>query len=442
MKSTVTLLCCLAMLLAGCATSISNANPRTGHHTSTLQWGIVGSSDVPTLDPALASDSTSISVVSLVYGGLVRLDQHLKVVPDGARSWTISRDGRTYTFHIRPNLRFSSGKRVTASDFAMALNRALGPDGAAGAASFYLGSIARTGATGTRAITVLGPSTLRITLSRPSAHFLAQLAFPSAFVPDPATVARYGANWTDHAAGFGPYRVVSWQHTRSLVLQRNPYYWAGIPTFRRIKVHLYQGHAALAAYAKGTLDLVSGAPAGQDVFGSAVGLRRVAALSLDYLAFNTTRLPFLRLNARRAFAAASQSTVVNRNLRDTAVAVNGYLPSTFGIRTPSWQATHSPSTYLARARYPHGRGLTSIVLVAPADPRIAPLIEGIARRWRAVLNTQVVVRQLDPSIYDRVLSAHAFDVALVRWGADYADPQDFLGTQLGTSGGNVTGWQA
>ncbi|MGH2408751.1 MAG: ABC transporter substrate-binding protein, partial [Chloroflexota bacterium] len=213
-------------------------------------------------------------------------------------------------------------------------------------------------------------------------------------------------------------------------------------TFRRIKVHLYQGHAALAAYAKGALDLVSGAPAGQDVFGSAVGLRRVAALSLDYLAFNTTRLPFLRLNARRAFAAASQSTVVNRNLGDTAFAAGGYLPSTFGIRIPSWRAIRSPASYLARARYPHGRGLSSIVLVAPADPRIAPLVEGIARRWRAVLNTQVVVRQLDPSIYDRVLSAHAFDVALVRWGADYADPQDFLGTQLGTSGGNVTGWQA
>ncbi len=52
----------------------------------------------------------------------------------------------------------------------------------------------------------------------------------------------------------------------------------------------------------------------------------------------------------------------------------------------------------------------------------------------------MTVRALDLSSYNKVLNTHAFNVALVRWGADYADPQDFLGTQLGSSPTNITGW--
>ncbi|HEX6509200.1 MAG TPA: ABC transporter substrate-binding protein, partial [Chloroflexota bacterium] len=222
-------LCAVVLLIAGCASTGTNVTggtlPTVHHDRTTLQWGLVGVADVPTLDPALASDPTSITMASLVYGGLVRLDSRLRVQADGASRWTISRDGKTYTFFIRPGLRFADGRRVTAQDFASALRGALGPEGSAGTAPFYLQLIAGAGSPSLRGITVVDPSTLRITLIRPAAHFLSELAFPASFVPDPSLLQRYGATWTDHASGFGPFMVKTWQHSKYVTLVRNPYFY-------------------------------------------------------------------------------------------------------------------------------------------------------------------------------------------------------------------------
>lgn len=438
------LLLLLTVGLAGCFSS-SAASPR--HGPDLLSWGILGPSDVPTLDPALASDPTSIGIASLVYGGLVRLDKHLHVQPDGASHWTISRDGLTYTFFLRPNLRFADGRSVTALDFARALNRALGPEGASGTASVYLGGIVHRSAIvrgttrTTRGITVLNPRTLRITLAQPAAHFLSELAFPASFVPEPALEQDYGPDWTDHAAGFGPYYVQVWRHSRYLTLQRNPHYYGGKPSVQRITIHFYGSEgSALAAYGRGNLDLVSGFQPGQALPTQVAGIRRIPALALDYLAFNATRTPFRHLNVRRAFAAAVSPALVARAMGHTAFASHSFLPSAFGIQVPPWQTKRTPATYLAKAHYPQGQSFPNVVLVMPRDAHLSALGHALQHRWTQQLGLMVQLRPLNSVNYGAVLDAHTFDLALVRWGADYPDPQDFLGTQLGSSSNNVTGW--
>lgn len=422
----------LVLLLAGCGASHPASSVH--HDRSTLQWGLVGVSDVPTLDPALASDPVSISVASLVYGGLVRLDAALRVQPDGARSWHVSRDGTIYTFHLRPNLRFADGRLVTAAHFAAAIQRSLSGPGASGAGPYYLGLIAHGG------VTVLDSRTIRIALVRPAAHFLAELAFPTSFVPDPAVMTRYGDTWTDHAAGFGPYRVEAWEHSRSLTLVPNPYYYRGKPSFRSIVVHFYGEHGALAAYDRGALDVVSGFPPGGTVPGHHAGTNRIPALAMDYLAFNTHRLPFFRLRARYAFAAAVTPRTVMSATGQGAALAHGFLPSAFGIQTGRWRPSASPRAYLTAARYPRAGNLPPLLLVLPRDPAVHALAQALAAVWEKDLGARITIQQLDTSLYDRVLADHAFDLALVRWGGDYPDPQDFLGTQLGDSSDNVTGW--
>jgi oligopeptide transport system substrate-binding protein len=445
-KKTTVLLCLAGVVLAGCGGSSPKSAGPSAPNPDTLQWGIVGVNDVPTLDPALVSDPTSMTVASLVYGGLVRLDRRLRVRPDGAQRWTISPDGRVYTFYLRPKLRYADGRRVVAADFAAAINRALGPEGSAGAASFYLSSIAQQTGRGagvartTRGITVLNQRTLRIRLARPSAHFLAELAFPASFVEEPSLPLRYGANWTDHAAGFGPYRVASWRHTQYLRLVRNPYYWAGRPALRALTLHFYSKRGALAAYRRGALDVISGLQAGETLDADPGGLIRVPALALDYLAFNTDRLPFHRLRARWAFASVVTAHLLRGTEGNGAFPGRGLLPPGLGLSVPRWSPDHSPRSYLSAARYPDGKGFPPIVLVTPRGPGVRDLAIELARAWRRQLAVTVQVRPLDLSSYNEVLSKHDFDIALVRWGADYPDPQDFLGTQLGASADNVTGW--
>ncbi|HLJ67414.1 MAG TPA: peptide ABC transporter substrate-binding protein [Chloroflexota bacterium] len=430
----------LLILLTGCDNSSTSGFPAIAHDRSTLEWGVVGTSDVPTLDPALASDATSLSVVSLVYGGLVRFDNQLRVQPDGASSWTISRDGLRYTFHLRPGLRFAGGRPVTAGDFAAALDRALGPEGSAGAASFYLSAIAgQTGSGQPRGIQVVNRSTLRITLKRPTAHFVAELAFPVSFVPDASIIARYGPGWTDHAQGFGPYRVLAWQHTRYLTLVRNPHYYGGTPAFKRITLRFDGQSAALAAYQAGKLDLISGVDAGTSLSDPAAGIDRVPALALDYLAFNTTRLPFFRLNARRAFASVWTPSLAGPVMGSSAFPARRFLPSAFGMATQPWRASAAPRVYLRRSRFTP-KSFPHVTLVLERDPRLGLLARQLRRLWKRDLGIVVTVQQLDASRFTEILNHRAFDLALVRWGADYPDPQDFLGTQLGSSPDNVSGW--
>lgn len=440
------LLCVLSLVLAGCAAG--EASPGAPHNPGTLQWGVVGMSDIPTLDPALASDPVSISLTSLVYGGLVRLDRHLHVQPDGASRWTISPDGKVYTFYLRRHLRFADGRRVTAADVVAALKRALGPEGSSGTANFYLQLITHRSAFGNghpvsqRGIEAVTPSIVRITLRRPAAHFLSELAFPPGEVPDPQVLTRYGPAWTDRAMGFGPYQVADWRHNRSLTLVPNPYYWGGHPKFRSITVHLDGAAGAIAAYRKGALDLISGWQPGETPAQGVSGLVRVPGLALDYLAFNTTRPPFNRLGVRRAFAAAWHPSPASRVVQRTGFPAPGLLPSPFGVASHPWRATRSPRAYLARAHHPQGHGIPTLSLALPRDPSIYPLAHALARTWEDTLGVPVVLRPLDSSTYSEVLAAHAYSMALVRWGADYPDPEDFLGTQLGDSTDNVTGWSS
>lgn len=441
MSRLLSLLCLLTLVLAGCGSPAV----ATQVHQTTLRWGLAGLGDVPTLDPALASDPTSISIASLIYGGLVRLDDHLHVQPDGASHWTISGGGTVYTFTLRKNLRFADGRRATAADFVDALRRALGPEGSSGTAPFYLSLIAYPREThkgkSVPGIQAIGRRRVRITLRRPAAHFLAELAFPASFVPDPAIARRYGQGWTDHAAGFGPYAVENWQHGNTLTLVANRYYYGGRPPLRRITLRFYQNTAsALAAYHAHHLDLISGFQPGTTIGSHVAGLTRVPALALDYLAFNTSRLPFLHLNARRAFAALNLSRVAARTMGTSAFPALGSLPPALGISVPAWQPANLARTYLHLAN--HTNPVSTVTFAVPRNPRIYGLAMTLRTRWERALGVTVNLHQLNASTYGIILDAHAFDIAIVRWGADYPDPQDFLATQLGASSDNVTGWSS
>src|ERR1051326_8794000 len=128
----------LAIILAGCGNSGTNnlaANQK-------FNFPNIGTADVKTLDPGLIGDLSSAQALQLISNGLVTLDPStLEIKPDLASSWDTSADGKTWTFHLRPGLKFSNGDPLTATDFAYSIDRAFSPDidGKSGTASYYLG---------------------------------------------------------------------------------------------------------------------------------------------------------------------------------------------------------------------------------------------------------------------------------------------------------------
>jgi oligopeptide transport system substrate-binding protein len=140
--------------------------------------------DPLTLDPALVTDVTSAIYVVELFGGLVALDKDLKVVPDIAREWTVSDDGKTYTFKLRDDVSFSnSGRRVTASDFKYSMERAANPQTDSPVADTYLGDIVgakdmiRGRTKEISGIKVVDDYTLQITIDEAKPYFLAKMTY-------------------------------------------------------------------------------------------------------------------------------------------------------------------------------------------------------------------------------------------------------------------------
>src|SRR5437667_1076703 len=114
----------LLLLLSAC----SSSNP-TASTTNAKKMILpnVGTNDIGTLDPAAGPDANSALAVNMVYSGLVRADQYLKVIPDQA-TWQISTDNKVYTFQINPAVSFSDGTPVTAQSYIYTWTRALLPE--------------------------------------------------------------------------------------------------------------------------------------------------------------------------------------------------------------------------------------------------------------------------------------------------------------------------
>jgi oligopeptide transport system substrate-binding protein len=196
-------------LLAGCGSSTA---PKGGQ-TLRLALPLLPR----TLDPAKAADLPSMNVAHELYAGLTRFTPD-GVEPDLAASWFVSRSGLVWTFHLRPNLRWSDDRPITALDFRRSWRRALalgseaplaGPDlGILRGARSYLQN-----GSGEIGVEAVDPWTLRVTLQHPVPWLDQLLAYPIA-----AAVPRRGAAFS------GPFRVFL-RHPGRIVLERNFNYW-------------------------------------------------------------------------------------------------------------------------------------------------------------------------------------------------------------------------
>ena len=162
-----------------------------------------------TLDPAISSEMSSQIYVMHIFSGLVRLDSDLKPVPDIADNWSISDDGKTYTFYLRKDVKFQDGRPLTAQDIKYSLERSCNPATGSQTASTYLNDILGASemisgkADSLSGVTIVDDYTLKITIDAPKVYFLSKLAYPTAFAVDKKNV-ESGADWWKKPNGTGP----------------------------------------------------------------------------------------------------------------------------------------------------------------------------------------------------------------------------------------------
>jgi len=192
-----------------------------------------------TLDPALATDIYSVSVLQQVFDGLVQFDRNLNIIPAIARSWKISQDGLAYTFDLREGVKFHNGREVTAKDFVYSFARIINPETRSSSSDFFtrvLGAkeFIEKKTKEMRGLIALDRYTLKMILSEPYAPFINILAMKGAKVVPREEVEKTGIDFGKLPVGTGPFRFASMKEDEESFLDSNPDYVEGRPYLDKI----------------------------------------------------------------------------------------------------------------------------------------------------------------------------------------------------------------
>src|SRR5689334_10001151 len=170
--------------------------------------------DLPTLDPAVGYDWQNWTVIKSLFDGLMDYKPGTtELVPDLAESFTISDDGKTYTFKLRPGLKFQNGRALTSADVRYSIERAVNPKTQCPGAGYFstisgYDDVAAGKTTSLAGLATPDDMTVVFTLTRPDATFLHIMAINFAFVVPKEEVEKYGADFGHHPVGAGTFKFV------------------------------------------------------------------------------------------------------------------------------------------------------------------------------------------------------------------------------------------
>jgi ABC-type transport system substrate-binding protein len=326
------------LALAGCwgkppATTAANAGNTAGPAANagaptrggTLR--VAFQQEPQSLDPAIGYDTYSLGVMRALHAGLLDFNEKGEVVGDIAERWEVAPDGLTYTFHLRPGVRFSNGRDVDAGDFQYTLNRVLQPKTKSPGASYFTGIVGAKAvlegkAQGASGIQAPDAQTFVVRLERPNATMLKLLASQFLWVVPNEEVAAAGADFGRKPVGAGPFTLQSWISGQSLLLTRNTqYYRDDRPHLESVQVRFIpQESTQLLALQRGDLDLLAQVPVAE--FGQ---LRTDPKWSQQIVQSPFTQTWFLGMNVTKApFTDARVRQAVNHAIdRETLVKLSG-----------------------------------------------------------------------------------------------------------------------
>jgi oligopeptide transport system substrate-binding protein len=418
-----------------------------------------GTDDATTLDPHKVGYPGETTIMSDLFVGLTTLDAEARPMPGCAESWKVSADGLTWTFRMRPGLRWSDGSPLTAADFEWSLRRALRPETAFPfAGRLFMVRNARAVSKGTVPAEQLGvrapdARTVVIELEHPAPYLdevLATFAMP---VPRRLVEAR-GSAWIAQGSLVtnGPFVLEEWRPNAFIRLRKNPNFYdaANVPADAVVHYPVTQPATAIRRFQAGELDFVLSVPAEQverlqAQFGAQ--LKIDLGIGLEALAFNVRRGPTRDARVRRALSLAIDRDALARNvLREPRQAAYGYVSP--GVSRYPRRASVDFATWPVVQRQAEARRLLQEAGFGPGNPlrlRMAFPANDINRRIAVVLDAmwrQVGVRAELQAKEQRALVADIargeFDAARVLWLSGHTDPMAFLERLDGGAAGTTT----
>ena len=437
--------CFLAAITSGCSKQKS-ASASLAHAEAAPQILRLAQRNEPAdLDPATATLPDEFFVIRALNEGLLTAGSDGRTpTPALASRWEISADALVYTFHLRPEARWSNGDRVTAADFIASYRRLLSPATAATKAPlFFAVKNARAFATGTLTdfslVGFAAPDalTLVVTLAQPNPAFLLYAASGPWLPVHPATVATHGRTWTQpaHHIGNGPFTLAEWRQNQRIVVKKNPAYRAAAD-IRVDEIHFLRfdsGDTEERAYRAGQVDVTMSVPVTKIATYARerpAELQRTPLAETRYLAFNTTRPPLDDPAFRRALSdAIDREKIVDRVLLGGQQAARSFIP-------PALAPSPVVPTESAPKLFPNV-GTIRLELTGWSQ---TPVLEAIQAMWREKLGLNVTIALRDAKVHVAALRAGAYDIGFITEIPDVADPALVLAQFTTGAPGNYPHW--
>ena len=457
MRCAILVWCCAVVLVAGCR----KAERATAAATQTGTLLLGNGAEPADLDPQIITAYTDGNIIMALFEGLTVLDEaSTKPVPAAAERWEVSEDRLTWTFHLRPTLKWSNGSPLSAQDFVSSWRRLLTPSVGAenayylyavkNAEAFHKGRLRDAAEIG---VAAADDHTLVVTLERPTPYFAMLTAQPCTYPVPKDVLEKFGAArargtaWSrpGNHVGNGPFMLKEWRPNARVVVVRNPHYW-GFPSVRLREIQFFptespdvdeRSFRAGQRHATFTLPL-SRVGAWQDK----PELRRDPFLQTLFLRFNTTREPLLVPNVRQALSRAiDREAIAKKVLRGTGTPAYAFTPPDIGGYTARARVQHDFTTarqLLARANR-DGPPLEIEIQCRNDEiqPRLAEVLQDV---WQRELGVRVTIAPMEQKTWLQNQQTLQYTVAVSSWIADYPDPSNFLGLFVTGGGYNWTGW--
>jgi peptide/nickel transport system substrate-binding protein len=415
-----------SLVLAGTAPPAPDASAQ-GKHKSVIRFGVNRGAE--NLDPVTQDANPDIWAFMQIYQQLVRVNvKGDGFEPDLAERWTTSADGRTWTFFLRKNARFSTGDPVKASDAVWSLKRARDTKGPW---QWALEAV--------EDIQAKDDATVVISLKEAWAPFLADISlFSNSILSEKAFKDAKPEDISNKPVGSGPFMLVEWKKGEELVMKANPHYHEkGIPRTAELRIrYIPDDNSRIIALQSGDVDGIDYPP-----FSRIAELRRDGKLEaqlnpstqVSHLSLNTREAPLNNVKFRQALAYAT----------DRAGIVKAVC---FGFCTPATTFLPSTTPYFDKASkgYPYDLNkakqllkesgvaspVTLKILFRSNDAVHQPTAVALKEMW-GKLGVTLELDPLDRATATQRYRANQFQVYITSWTNDIPDPAQLAAYALG-----------
>jgi len=430
----------LLILFASCTNKSESGNDK-------LVFRYNENAAVNSLDPAFAKIRPSIWVCNQLYNGLVQLDDSLNIKPDIAKSWTISPNGKTYTFILRNDVRFhksdlfgrDSTRTVTAQDFTYSLNRLL-DEKVAAPGRWILQNVENFKA--------VNDTVFQINLNKTFPAFLGLLTMKYASVVPHEAFDKPGYDFRSNPIGTGPFQFKIWEENVKLVLRKNSLYFEKdekgmqLPYLEAVAItFLPDKQSGFLQFVQGKLDFVSGldpsykdeilTPKGElaPKYRDSVKMITGPYLNTEYMGFRldgadkAVKDKRIRQALNYGFDRAKMILFLRNGMGTPAT--NGMIPDGlpgFGAKGYNYNPVKARELVV---EYKKQTGDNSPVIQMSTSASYLDIAEYLQREWQKIgLNVEVDVNP--PSTLTQSISNGKVSFFKASWIADYPDAENYL----------------